>query len=204
MDSLAIKNTVKAVRDALRNLPEDLEHTYNDAMDRIESQNKDDKEVALRALIWVANAKRPLSVHELREALAIELGAITLDADGMLDMEFIVSVCAGLLIVDQAVRLVHHTTQDYIDRVQPSRFPCAQTEITSQCLTYLSFEDFRRHRSQDNPSLHRKHKLLSYASHYCLMHAAGEPETHLQERTLLFRLRWPGGNSEGSRMRGRP
>ncbi|KAJ7291361.1 ankyrin repeat-containing domain protein [Mycena rebaudengoi] len=186
MDSLAIKNTVKAVRDALRNLPEDLEHTYNDAMDRIESQNKDDKEVALRALIWVANAKRPLSVHELCEALAIELGAITLDADGMLDMDFIVSVCAGLLIVDQAVRLVHHTTQDYIDRVQPSRFPRAQTEITSQCLTYLSFEHFRGHRSQDNPSLHRKHKLLSYASHYCLVHAAGEPETHLQERIIDF------------------
>ncbi|KAJ7291420.1 ankyrin repeat domain-containing protein [Mycena rebaudengoi] len=186
MDSLAIKNTVKAVRDALKNLPKDLEHTYNEAMDRIEAQNKDDREIAQRALIWVANAKRPLSVHELCEALAIELGAIALDRDGMLNIEFIVSVCAGLLIVDQAVRLVHPTTQDYIDRVQPSRFPRAQTEITSQCLTYLSFEDFRGHRSQDNPSLYRKYKLLSYASHYCLVHAAGEPESLLQERIIDF------------------
>ncbi|KAJ7218761.1 ankyrin repeat-containing domain protein [Mycena rebaudengoi] len=186
MDSLAIKNTVKAVRDALKNLPEDLEHTYNEAMDRIESQNKDDREIARRALIWVANAKRPLSVHELCEALAIELGATTLDADGILDIEFIVSVCAGLLIVDQAVRLVHYTTQDYIDRVQPSRFPHAQMEITSQCLTYISFDDFRGHRSQDTWNLCRKHKLLSYTIHYCLVHAAGEPESLLQERIIDF------------------
>ncbi|KAJ7291413.1 hypothetical protein C8J57DRAFT_1458271 [Mycena rebaudengoi] len=186
MDSLAIKTTVKAVRDALKNLPEDLEDTYNEAMDRIEAQNKDDREIARRALIWVANAKRPLSVHELREALAIELGATTLDADGMLDIEFIVSVCAGLLIVDQAVRLVHYTTQDYIDRVQPSRFPRAQTEITSQCLTYISFNDFSMDRSQNTWSLYSKHKLLSYASHYCLLHAAGEPESLLQESIIDF------------------
>ncbi|KAJ7291345.1 ankyrin repeat-containing domain protein [Mycena rebaudengoi] len=186
LDSLAIKTTVNAVRDALKNLPENLEHTYNEAMDRIEVQNKDDREIARQALIWVANAKRPLSVHELCEALAIKLGATTLDADDMLDIEFIVSVCAGLLIVDQVVRLVHHTTQDYIERVQPSRFPRAQTEITSQCLTYISFQDFRGHKSRDQPSLYRKYKLLSYTSHYCLLHAAGEPEVHLQERIIDF------------------
>ncbi|KAJ7218758.1 ankyrin repeat-containing domain protein [Mycena rebaudengoi] len=185
LDALAIKATVNAVRDALKNLPEDLEHTYNEAMDRIEAQNKDDREIARRALIWVANAKRPLSVHELCEALAIKLGATTLDANDMLDIGFIVSVCAGLLIVDQAVRLVHHTTQDYIDRVQPSRFPQAQTEITSQCLTYISFEDFRV-LSHDDWRLYYKHKLLSYASHYCLVHAAGEPESLLQERIIDF------------------
>ncbi|KAJ7218722.1 ankyrin repeat-containing domain protein [Mycena rebaudengoi] len=195
LDSLAIKTTVNAVRDALKNLPEDLEHTYNEAMDRIEAQNKDDREIARQALIWVANAKRPLSVHELCEALAIKLGATTLDADDMLDIEFIVSVCAGLLIVDQAVRLVHHTTQGYIDRVQPSRFPHAQTEITSQCLTYLSFDDFRGHRSRDTWDLCREHKLLSYAIYYCLMHAAGEPEVHLRESIIDFLSdahRWVG------------
>ncbi|KAJ7291476.1 hypothetical protein C8J57DRAFT_1491957 [Mycena rebaudengoi] len=176
MDSLAIKNTVKAVRDALKNLPEDLEHMYNEAMDRIESQNKDDREIARRALIWVANAKRPLSVHELCEALAIELGATTLDADA----------CSTLNLL---------FLSDYIDRVQPTRFPHAQTEITLQCLTYISFEDFRGHRSQDNPSLYRKYKLLSYASHYCLVHAAGEPESLLRERIIDFLSdahRWRG------------
>ncbi|KAJ7270977.1 hypothetical protein C8J57DRAFT_1065633 [Mycena rebaudengoi] len=56
IDSLATKNTVKAVRDALQNLPEDLEHTvtYDEAMDRIEAQNKEDREIARRTLIWLA------------------------------------------------------------------------------------------------------------------------------------------------------
>ncbi|KAJ7271021.1 ankyrin repeat-containing domain protein [Mycena rebaudengoi] len=186
MDSLATKNTVKAVRDALTSLPEDLEHTYSDAMDRIESQNKDDREIARRALIWVANAKRPLSIHELQEALSIELDTTSLDSDSLLDIEFIISVCAGLLIVDHAVRLVHHTTQDYIDRVQPIQFPCAQMEITSICLTYMSFNDFCVDRSQENWSFYHKYKLLSYASHHCLVHAAGEPELLLQESIIKF------------------
>ncbi|KAJ7889168.1 hypothetical protein B0H14DRAFT_2562009 [Mycena olivaceomarginata] len=72
IESLATKNTVKAVRAALKNLPEDLEDTYNEALDRIESQSKEDKALALLALTWVANAKRPLSVAELLEAIAIE------------------------------------------------------------------------------------------------------------------------------------
>jgi hypothetical protein len=41
-------------------------------MDRIESQNEEDRNIAKRILIWIANAKRPLSVAELREAIAIE------------------------------------------------------------------------------------------------------------------------------------
>ncbi|KAJ7271010.1 ankyrin repeat-containing domain protein [Mycena rebaudengoi] len=198
IDSLATKSTVKAVRDALQNLPEDLEHTYNEAMDRINAQNKDDREIARRALIWVANAKRPLTVSELQEALAIEPDSKALDVDGLLDIEIILSVCAGLVIVDapqwfdtdpglRIIRLVHLTIQDYLDRVQPIRFPGAQTEIARQCLTYVSYNSV-----PENNSL--QPGLLSYASAYCLLHAAGEPELLLRDSIIQFlgnAHRWP-------------
>ncbi|KAJ7270947.1 hypothetical protein C8J57DRAFT_1468148 [Mycena rebaudengoi] len=187
IDSLATKSTVKAVRDALQNLPEDLEHTYDEAMDRIEAQNKDDREIARRTLIWVANAKRPLTVFELQEALAIEPDSKTLDVDGLLDIEIILSVCVGLVIVDvvivdvseysRIVRLVHLTIQEYLDRVQPIRFPGAQTEITRHCLAYISY---------NHVPLYWEQGLLSYASTYCLLHAAGEPELVLQDIIIQF------------------
>ncbi|KAJ7444013.1 ectomycorrhiza-induced ankyrin-domain/NACHT-domain-containing protein [Mycena latifolia] len=105
-ESLAAKNTVKAVREALRHLPQNLNHTYEEAMNRIKNQNKEDRQLAIQALTWVAYAKRPLSVAELQEALAIEPDATTLDVDNLLDINIVLSVCAGLIIVDEAI-MVH-------------------------------------------------------------------------------------------------
>ncbi|KAJ7270955.1 ankyrin repeat-containing domain protein [Mycena rebaudengoi] len=194
LDSLAAKNTVKAVRDALQSLPKDLEETYNEAMDRIEAQNKDDREIARRTLIWVANAKRPLTVLELQEALAVDPDSKMLDVDGLLDIEIILSVCVGLVIIDASqsrsvfldspgrriVRLVHLTIQDYLDRVRPIRFPEAQTEITRTCLTYISYTDIPK------SLYYGEQGLLSYASYYCLLHAVGEPELLLRDHIIQF------------------
>ncbi|KAJ7270945.1 ankyrin repeat-containing domain protein [Mycena rebaudengoi] len=188
IDSLATKSTVKAVREALQNLPEDLEHTYNEAMDRIEAQNKDDREIARQTLIWVANAKRPLTVSELQEALAIEPDSKALDVDSLHNIEIILSVCVGLVIVEASqwfgldprysiVRLVHLTIQEYLDKVRPTRFPEAQTEITRSCLTYISYNNVPHYWEQG---------LLSYASTYCLLHAAGEPELVLKDSIIQF------------------
>ncbi|KAJ7080217.1 ankyrin repeat-containing domain protein [Mycena belliarum] len=99
--SLSTKNTVKAVRQALQGLPQDLDQTYEEAIERILSQCSDDKELALRTLTWVAYTKRPLSVAELQEALAIEPGATSLDTDNLLDISIVLAVCAGLVIVDE-------------------------------------------------------------------------------------------------------
>ncbi|KAJ7271001.1 ankyrin repeat-containing domain protein [Mycena rebaudengoi] len=191
IDSLATKSTVKAVREALQSLPEDLEHTYDEAMERIEAQNKDDREIARRTLIWVAYAKRPLTLFQLQEALAINPDSKALDADSLLDMEIILSVCAGLVIVKASqwfgldpqysiVRLVHLTIQEYLDRAQHTRFPGAQTEITRQCLTYVSFNNV------PDKAYYWQQGLLSYAAHYCLLHAAGKPELQLQDIIIQF------------------
>ncbi|KAJ7805046.1 hypothetical protein B0H14DRAFT_3773018, partial [Mycena olivaceomarginata] len=118
------------------------DESYDDALKRIEEQNEENKKTARSILIWVANAKRPLKILEIQTALAVEPGEKFLDKDNILDMEIILSVCAGLVIIDEqlsALRLVHYTTQEYLDRIQLQQFPDAQTEITSTLLTYLAF-----------------------------------------------------------------
>ncbi|KAJ7831653.1 hypothetical protein B0H13DRAFT_2371349 [Mycena leptocephala] len=150
IESLSKKSTVKAnynmrVRVALAELPGDLQDTYENAMKRIEDQNEDRK-LAHSVLTWVANAKRLLTVSELQTALAIEPDTRELDRDNinLLDIETILSVCTGLVIVDQqlsVVRLVDYTTQEYLDGIRAQRFPRAQTNITRSVLTYLTFTD---------------------------------------------------------------
>ncbi|KAF7337813.1 Ankyrin repeat domain containing protein [Mycena venus] len=79
IESLATKQTVKAVRDALENMPADLNSMYDDVMERINRQSEDDRNLARRALSWISNAEAVLRTSELTEALAIEPGKLNLD-----------------------------------------------------------------------------------------------------------------------------
>ncbi|KAJ6524804.1 hypothetical protein B0H19DRAFT_1042750, partial [Mycena capillaripes] len=98
IESLSKKNTIKAVEEALNVLPKNLHDSYNIAMKRIEDQSEEDRTTARSTITWVANAKRPLTVEELEVALAVEPGARQLNEDNFLDIETILSVCAGLVI----------------------------------------------------------------------------------------------------------
>ncbi|KAJ7706659.1 ankyrin repeat-containing domain protein [Mycena rosella] len=186
--SLTTKHTVKVVQKALRSMPSDLPKTYDEIMQRINQQPEEDRKLALSALSWISNAKRLLRVPELREALAIEPGTNTLNPDNLLDMDIVLSVCAGLITVDQAdgvVRLIHYTTQRYLDRVQTTHFPSAQTDITFTCITYLSFDTFPPWIHDVNFFEH-SHPLLDYALKYGLVHARGQPEFDLKDILLAF------------------
>ena len=88
-------------------------------------------------------------MEEIQHALATELGKSDLDRDNVDDSGDIVSVCAGLAIVDTdhhlrgpVLRLVHYTTQEYLRRTSVIRFPNAAETIASSCLTYLLFDIF--------------------------------------------------------------
>ncbi|KAL8918574.1 MAG: hypothetical protein Q9172_005364 [Xanthocarpia lactea] len=143
VDSLASKTSVKALKKAMENLPATLDDMYNDAIQRIQSQSQDDRELANKALRWVAYTYRPLRVKALLEALAIEPGETDLDLEAIPPMGLILDVCAGLLIFDEqseAVRLVHHTAQDYYNALGKSALQEAHASVARDCLTYLSYD----------------------------------------------------------------
>ncbi|KAJ7659436.1 ankyrin repeat-containing domain protein, partial [Mycena olivaceomarginata] len=182
IETLSTKSTIKAVRAALHELPKDLEHTYEAVMQRIDSQNEDDKQIAHSTLTWVTNSKRALRVPELQEALGIEPGTHTLDCNNLLDIEIILSVCAGLVIIDET---------SYFDSIQAKRFPNAQVEITSSLLTFLAFDDFKHLSHLDE---------RTEPGQYSLVHAAGKPEIQLRdmvvkllERAVEWKDTWSWG-----------
>ncbi|KAJ7453109.1 hypothetical protein FB451DRAFT_1565664 [Mycena latifolia] len=188
IDSLRTKHSIKAVRDALKSMPSDLKSTYDEVVGRINRQSEDDKKLAWRILAWVTNAKRPLRPAELREALAVEPGAAGLDPDNLPDMDTILSVCAGLVVINEAdkrIRLIHYTMQNYFDDIQPTTFPQATTEITMVCITYLSSDIFSQH-LHDPMSLFRQYSFLDYAVEYGLAHARGSPESDIRDLLLSF------------------
>ncbi|KAJ7444764.1 hypothetical protein B0H11DRAFT_1619499, partial [Mycena galericulata] len=146
IDSLSTKNTIREVREALNALPKSLHGSYEIAIQRIYAQSNEDRKTAHSTITWVANAKRPLTVEELQVALAVKPGMKKLDEEeDLTDIDIILSVCAGLVIVDKkssVVRLVHYTTQEYLDSIQALHFPGAQREITCTLLTVLAFDGY--------------------------------------------------------------
>ena len=120
-------------------------HAYDQAMERINEQIPGHRELAKQVLSWIACAKRPLSTAELQHALSVELGDSTLRVDGLLQIDDMVAVCAGLVTIDEEsniIRLVHYTTQEYFQQTITQWFPDAEKDISTICVTYLSFSQF--------------------------------------------------------------
>jgi hypothetical protein len=139
-------------------------------MIRIEGQVTDQEELAKQVLSWITCAERPLTTLELQHALAVEVGESSLDEDNLPEIEDMVSVCAGLVTIDEesnVIRLVHYTTQEYFERTQSHWFPNAKTDITTICISYLSFDVFERGFCQTDDEFEerlRSNQFFEYAA----------------------------------------
>jgi hypothetical protein len=91
---------------------------YKEAMERINSQSPDRQRLGRRVISWIAFAERPLLTLELQYALAITYKDVILDEDNVREANIMVSVCAGLVQVDNEsgiIWLIHYTTQEYFN-----------------------------------------------------------------------------------------
>lgn len=88
---------------------------------------------------------RPLTLQELKHALAVSPSAIDTDIDALIDEEIFVSVCLGIVTVEPergTLGFIHHTAQEFFQQY-PIETPLrAQELLAKTCLTYLSFEAF--------------------------------------------------------------
>ncbi|KAF1952741.1 hypothetical protein CC80DRAFT_393274, partial [Byssothecium circinans] len=111
------KRTPKEIKATLARLSKGsvaLDDAYKDAIQRIKGQLAGDYERAKNVLSWITYAQRPLTTAEICCALAVENEEEELDLENITDVEDLVSVCAGLVVVDEesgVIRLVHYTTQ---------------------------------------------------------------------------------------------
>jgi ankyrin repeat protein len=194
LNSLKGKRAPTAVRDALKKLPtgtESYDRAYSDAMERIEGQLSDEEALAKEALSWITCAKRPLTTTELQYALAIKVGQAEFDEGNKPDIEDIVSVCAGLVTIDEEsgiIRLVHYTTQKYFERRQKHWFPTVDFDITAICVTYLSFTVFRSGICLTDSSFEerlQRNPLYDYAANYWGRHACQIQSPHLKIVDLI-------------------
>ncbi|EUC26785.1 hypothetical protein COCCADRAFT_61188, partial [Bipolaris zeicola 26-R-13] len=179
-DSLLDKQTVREVKSTLGRFLKGsatIDDAYDEAIQRTNGQLDGNKKLAKKVLSWITHAKRPLLTAELCCALAVERDETELDPEGIPDVEDLLSVCAGLVVVDPetaVIRLVHYTIQEYFERIRDAWNPGAQLHVTSTCLTYLSFSIFKTGSCSSDEEFEerlRENQFLDYAAKHWGEHA---------------------------------
>ncbi len=179
IDRIFVARTIKEIKLALKSMPRELNELYEQTLKRIQTQAGNDGALGMRILSWIAHAKRPLSVEELRHGLAVEYdddaGELDeLDKDNLLSQESLVDVCAGLVVIDSTsriIRLVHYTTQEYFDKERLHLFNDAEVDISRACLAYLSYNygtDFTTRELRTK--VLQSHPFLEYATVHWFLH----------------------------------
>jgi len=78
-------------------------------MKRVDGQIEGDRKLAEKVFCWIIHAYRQLSLRELQHAVAVSSDMTDMEPDALVDETILMSVCAGLVVVDKdssAVRLV--------------------------------------------------------------------------------------------------
>ncbi|KAJ7589356.1 hypothetical protein C8J56DRAFT_784927, partial [Mycena floridula] len=113
LDALASQLNRKGLHKALALLPQGIMVSYDDAMDRIRSQGKEEYELACHIFYWLAYAKRPLNIEELQHAVAVSDDMTEMDHDAIVDVDMLTGICAGLIVVQEKQEQYSYFHDDY-------------------------------------------------------------------------------------------
>ncbi|KAH7075546.1 hypothetical protein BKA63DRAFT_300109 [Paraphoma chrysanthemicola] len=186
VDRFANFHTLKQVKQLVNDLAKDsntpksasdiYQDMYRAIMRRIQDQAVSEAQLAKKALMWISNAARLLTVQELCTALSIELEDTEFDEDQLLAIDLIVSVCAGLVVVEKGsnlVRLVHFTAQEFFNSLDRDWRQAEQLEMARICLTYLCFDEFKMKQRQEAEAADNEAAELFRMGPGWLLHVGG-------------------------------
>lgn len=134
---------------ALEDLPADLPQTFGRLLRKYEKSH--DINLGSQIFRWIAVAKRPLTLAELREAIAVEPFQEDWKGQNMVnDMKTEIACCGNLIFVDEeddTIQFTHFSVKQYLcsDMFENSLQPYhiapekAEAEIAIVCATYLNF-----------------------------------------------------------------
>ncbi|KAH0533106.1 hypothetical protein TsFJ059_001714 [Trichoderma semiorbis] len=192
-EAIKTKRTQKGIKDVLNYLATGqhaLHFVYEEAMNRIISQDINTADLAKLVLSWIVCARRPIKAKELQHALAIEPKAHRFNEENLLPISDLASVCDGLVTIEKGsgiISLIHNTTQEYFERTKAHWFPEAEAIFAATCATYLSLDYFKAGSCETDSDLEVRLRLFpfyNYAAHNWGNHARAC--SYLPEEVMQF------------------
>ncbi|KAE9362799.1 hypothetical protein N431DRAFT_306139, partial [Stipitochalara longipes BDJ] len=200
LDSISKLKTMKDIRQALNHLPEGLQETYENILDKVDSGCTN---IVRQTLQWLVCDVATMTLAELYEGLAIEVGMDHIDEEAQLSSPMdIYDLCGSLIAVtaEGEVILAHLSVKDYllsdaIKHGKASAFALSESEANTEnalkCLTYLSFAEFRTGPTTSANRFEARllaHPFLDHAAKYWPSYAnnSGYTSEELRNRVLKF------------------
>ncbi|KAH6903960.1 ankyrin repeat-containing domain protein [Coprinopsis sp. MPI-PUGE-AT-0042] len=187
----ALRNCISAldVEEMLEEFPTDIQAIYMKTWDRILAQGPKHSNLAKQVLLWITHAHGEMTIDVLRRAVATSPKTYSFDPKRMVPEALLISVCCGLVSVDEKtklVRLIHYTTRDAILPKVLELFPCPHAILAHVCISHLTNCGFQNHSLADGTNIsfsalleHHNDILLTYAhrswahhSHECGGHTS--------------------------------
>jgi ankyrin repeat protein len=190
MEDIVAQRDMASIQSTIENLPSQIDETYEKAWQRIPTE---DLSLATRIFQWITFAVRPLTLQELRYALAVN-EAVTNVSTARLHMfteECFTTVCAGLVTIDleteaNFIRFVHSTAESYFkkkfDENEGHRI------IATACLQYLLFEELQSP-AQDYTQLLSRLEDLSFLP-YAALHWGDHTRNTQDPNTIDLALKF--------------
>lgn len=199
MDSLQAKTTPAQIRRTLQVLPRGphaYRQAYEKTISRIRCQQSENRQLARRALQWLACAAREITALELRQALAVKSDGGSLPSEEEFESTIvIIEVCMGLVTVEKEsgiIRLLHHTALEYLQQNMTclwsleysetlgTPLPAPKTpkdamneahqDIAKICIKHLSSRDIPNSLIFQHISHQMKYPFSYYANQYWAYH----------------------------------
>ncbi|KAH7411469.1 hypothetical protein BKA64DRAFT_704576 [Cadophora sp. MPI-SDFR-AT-0126] len=200
LDQIAKLKTMKDIRRSLDNLPEGLQETYENILEKVDPVCAD---IVRQTLRWLVCDVPTMTLAQLYECLAIEGGIDHIDEEVQLSSPMDIYDLCGSLITATAegeVILAHLSLKDYLfsDAVKNGKAFAfalsrdkANMENASKCLTYLSFAEFQTGPSQTMNDFEARllaHPFLEHASKWWVSYVenAGSSSEELKAQVLEF------------------
>jgi ankyrin repeat protein len=185
----------------LESLPQSLDETYERMLLNIDAASTD---YARRILMWLCFSKRPLTVPELIDGIAVELGdhARLNRKRRLFDESDLLQICPGLISIafdskkrSKVVSIAHFSVQEYLesDRLHHPKVAFfsmsganSHIEIAQTCLVYLLDPSLLN--AEVSPSTLKELPLLRYAARYWYKHVKGDDPLFPQIHSFVLQL----------------
>ncbi|KAG0131110.1 hypothetical protein HOY82DRAFT_647283, partial [Tuber indicum] len=182
LDQISKLRSDNAIKSALDSLPPTLDETYERILCNIAEE---DRELALQVFRFLVCGDQDMTLSEIREGLAIEIGSKRIDPDNRLnDEEDILDICGGLVERNEKniAGLAHFTVKEYLASPGLAEGKASyyyigetpgNTELAKITYTYLLLDDFSTGpcRTTSEFDLRQKdHPLFLYAAKHGWKH----------------------------------
>ncbi|KAH6908083.1 ankyrin repeat-containing domain protein [Coprinopsis sp. MPI-PUGE-AT-0042] len=163
---------LKSVMKQLDTMPAELENMYSLTIQRIEAQS--DSELAKRALLWVIYAEAPLTLEELRHAVACTPENDPFDDDALVPESILLSAFGGLISTEgkrDITRLIHYTAKAALKSILAKDYPNPHSILARGCIIYLNTYGINQTTVERLMQSHKDMPFLSYALQHWALHA---------------------------------